>query len=84
MSKIDQVQVLSTIEDAIKTSANLSSLSSPITISSKMGEPKEWDSLSFVAVFTAIVEVFGVEAEDDDAIYFMSAEKIIEFLEAIC
>lgn len=48
-----------------------------------MGSPAEWDSLSFVAVFTAIGQAYDVELEDDDAFHFQSIAGIEAFLREI-
>jgi len=69
-----------TITDALLVACNKNELSADIGRSSEMGKPEEWDSLSFVAVYLAVTEAFRLDAEDDDAIHFMSVEKIIRFL----
>ena len=69
------------IEDALKVTGNVDQLSEKVTEGSKMGEPKEWDSLSFVGVFTAVSEAFDVELEYDDAIHFREVRSIHVFLE---
>lgn len=69
-----------TITDALLAACDKTELSTGIGQSSEMGNPEEWDSLSFVAVFLAVIEAFKLDAEDDDAIHFMSVEKITGFL----
>ena len=66
--------------DALKTASNTTALSGDVTAASRMGDPKEWDSLSFVAVFTAIGSAFDIELEDDDAFHFQSIAGIEAFL----
>jgi acyl carrier protein len=73
--------VCQVIEDALKLAAGVNSISEPVTMKSKMGEPKEWDSLSFVAVFIAVSDTFAIELDDDDAINFRDAQSIHSFLE---
>lgn len=58
------------VEDAIKIASKTDNLSQSITVDSQMGNPKEWDSLSFVAVFTSVGSTYGIELEYDDAIHF--------------
>ena len=70
----------SIVTDALKTANNKDSLSGEVTANSRMGDPKEWDSLSFVAVFIAIGAAFDVELEDDDAFHFQSISGIEAFL----
>ncbi|OED49406.1 hypothetical protein AB838_06950 [Rhodobacteraceae bacterium (ex Bugula neritina AB1)] len=68
------------VSDALKTATNRDSLSGPVTAASRMGDPKEWDSLSFVAVFAAIGAAYDIELEDDDAFHFQSIAGIEGFL----
>lgn len=51
-----------------------------LTSDSGMGNPTEWDSLAFVAIFLAINEKFGIDASDDDAIHFMTVNDIANFI----
>lgn len=71
------------VDAGIRTSANVEKLSEPITADSKMGSPKEWDSLSFVAVFTGVGEAFDAELEYDDAIHFRDIRSIHALLQEI-
>jgi acyl carrier protein len=71
------------VTDALKTATNKDSLSGEVTANSRMGDPKEWDSLSFVAVFTSIGVAFDVELEDDDAFHFQSISGIEAFLKDV-
>jgi acyl carrier protein len=73
----------SVIEDALKASENLTSLSEPVTMTSIMGSPKEWDSLTFVSVFLGIAQAFDVELDDDDAVHFLGVQGIHNFLKEI-
>lgn len=82
-NKVDSSQLCEIIEDAIKTSSNKSQLSENVTMDSKLGKPVEWDSMSFVVVFTAVSDSYDIEVEDDDAIMFTSVGGIIEFLEEV-
>ena len=68
------------VEDAIKSANSDKSLSNPVTENSKMGDPKEWDSLSFVAVFTAVGAAYNVDLEYDDAIHFRDIRAIHSLL----
>ena len=51
-----------------------------LTKDSGMGNPTEWDSLAFVAIFLAVNEKFVIDASDDDAIHFMSVGDIASFV----
>ncbi len=81
--EISMDRVCAVVEDAIRTAANKAELSAPVTPLSRMGEPREWDSLSFVVVFNAISEAFGVDLEDDDAIHLTSIPAMFELLQDI-
>ena len=73
-------EVCEVVATALQKSLNQASLSAPVTAESKMGSPKEWDSLAFVAVFLAVSQHFGIDVDDDDAIHFTSVAKIVELL----
>ncbi|MEM8800057.1 MAG: acyl carrier protein [Pseudomonadota bacterium] len=81
--KFDKAELLDVISGALLTATNKSALSEPLTPASGMRTPAEWDSLSFVHVFLAVHEAFGLEPEDDDAIQFTSVDGISEFLNAV-
>ena len=68
------------VADALSTASNKNTLSGEVTAASRMGDPKEWDSLSFVTVFTAIGAAYDVDLEDDDAFHFQSIAGIEAFL----
>ena len=78
--ELEENMLLQVIEDALKLAANSSSLSQPVTLDSKMGSPREWDSLSFVAVFNAVGEAFDIEMDNDDAIHFLTVSTMYQFL----
>lgn len=80
MSDFDDDRLFTTIEDALKASNKNETLSSSVTIGSKLGDPVEWDSLSFVSVFLAVGKSYGVELDDDDAISFRSVADIKDLL----
>jgi acyl carrier protein len=82
-AEITMDRVCAVVEDAIRTAANKPELSAPVTPQSRMGEPREWDSLSFVVVFNAVSEAFGVDLEDDDAIHLTSIPSMFELLQDI-
>jgi acyl carrier protein len=71
------------IEDALKATSNTATLSQPVTPESQMGSPREWDSLSFVAVFIAVGEAFDIELDDDDAIHFQAVPAMYQFLDEV-
>ena len=79
-NSIEMTALCRTVEEAIKSASNKSELSAPVTATSRMGEPREWDSLSFVVVFNAVAEAYDVMLEDDDAIHFTSIGAMHEFL----
>ena len=79
-AELNEEAVCSVITEALKAANGSDSLSNPVTILSMMGSPREWDSLSFVSVFTAVGQAFDVELDDDDAIHFQTAQGIHDFL----
>jgi acyl carrier protein len=68
--------LLSVVTKALQASNKTDTLSAPVTMASRMGSPKEWDSLSFVSVFLAVGEAYDVELDDDDAIHFQTMSGI--------
>jgi acyl carrier protein len=76
-------RVCAIVEQAILIASNKDTLSAPVGPQSRMGSPREWDSLSFVVVFNAISEAFEVELEDDDAIQLTSIPTMVELLQDI-
>lgn len=82
-SKISVDQVCEVVGDALLSASERAELSAPVTAQAAMGEPAEWDSLSFILVFNAIAEAFGVDLEDDDAIHFTSIPAMHAFLNEI-
>lgn len=80
---IEMTSLCRTVEEAIKAASNKPELSAPVTPTSQMGQPREWDSLSFVVVFNAVADVYNVMLEDDDAIHFTSMGAMHEFLTSL-
>ena len=80
MSSFDDDTLFETIGEALKASKTTDTLSAPVTIASRLGDPVEWDSLSFVSVFLAVGAKYDVELDDDDAISFRNAADIKELL----
>ncbi len=81
--ELTEATLIEVVSGAIKTANKTDTLSAPVTMDSAMGSPREWDSLSFVAVFNAVAQTFGVELEDDDAIEFQSVRSIFALLQEI-
>ena len=82
-SEITVEAVCATVERALLGATKSETLSAPVTAESRMGSPKEWDSLSFVSVFLAVSRDFDIDLEDDDAIHFQSVETILAFLREV-
>ena len=69
------------IIDIIKRTIKKSSGEEPnITLKSRLNEPASWDSINFINVFQNICEEFNIDADDEDAIHFLSVSQIIEFV----
>ncbi|MDE0036515.1 MAG: acyl carrier protein [Gammaproteobacteria bacterium] len=43
----------------------------------------EWDSLSFMSVFCAVNEAFGIDPDFDDAIHYTSIASLHAYLERV-
>lgn len=76
-------RICEVVESALKTASAVQELSGPVGPESRMGSPREWDSLAFVVVFNAISEEFQVELEDDDAIHLTSIQSTFDLLREI-
>lgn len=83
MNQVEIVELTSLVEESLLQVHGTGSLSSPVTPQSKMGEPEEWDSLSFIAIFTAVAAKYDVELADDDAFHFTSIPAMHAFLNEI-
>lgn len=81
--ELTEANLCQTVQEALLSVKGVAALSGPITMASRMGDPVEWDSLSFVAVFMAVGEAFDVDLEDDDAIHFQAMAPMFEFMQEI-
>jgi acyl carrier protein len=79
-AELSETALCAVISEALCVAAKTDSLSAQVTMGSAMGSPREWDSLSFVAVFSAVGQAFEVELEDDDAIHFLAVASIYDLL----
>ncbi len=83
MADIAVEELVELVGDALRQVHGKDELSAPVTPDSKMGEPPEWDSLSFIAIFTSMAEKYDVELADDDAFHFTSLPAMHAFLNEI-
>lgn len=83
MAEVAIGDLVSLVEESLCQVHGTDSLSSPVTENSKMGEPEEWDSLSFIVIFTAVAAKYDVELADDDAFHFTSIPAMHAFLNEI-
>lgn len=82
-SDLTTASICNIVTDALITASKRNALSTEVTANSRMGDPIEWDSLAFVAVFISIGTAYGVELEDDDAFHFQSIAGIEAFLSEV-
>jgi acyl carrier protein len=52
-----------------------------ITEASSMENTPDWDSLSFINIFLAINEAFGINPDTDDALSYISVISIVDFVQ---
>lgn len=83
MADIAVEELVSLVENSLLQVHGTDSLSAPVTPESKMGEPVEWDSLSFIAIFTAVAAGYDIELADDDAFHFTSIPAMHAFLNEV-
>ena len=43
----------------------------------------EWDSLTFISVFSAINKAFGIDPDFDDAVHYLSIPSLHRYLERV-
>lgn len=72
-------QVISIIQDALRERNDGKEVS--ITAEDSMETVAAWDSLSFMSVFLAINEAFGVDPDFDDAIHYTSVAGLHNYLQ---
>lgn len=83
MSKVSIEELVALIDTTLCGVSPNGTLSSPVMPDSKMGEPAEWDSLAFIAVFTAVAQEYQVDLADDDAFHFTSVPTMHAFLNEV-
>ncbi len=69
--------VISVVQDTLNS---INSEAEIIGIDDSMQTIASWDSLAFMAVFTAINDSFSISPNFDDAIHYISIRSIIEFV----
>ena len=83
MADIAVEELVDLVSEALRQVHGKDELSAPVTPTSQMGQPPEWDSLSFIAIFTSVAEKYGVDLADDDAFHFTSVPAMHAFLNEI-
>jgi len=72
-----ETRLCNIISQAIKEATSRDTV---ITIDSRLNEPKEWDSLSFMHVYYSVLEEFNLDEDDDDILKFRSVVGILEVI----
>lgn len=78
MSDPLEQRIIEIIQDALSKTGAAPEV--PITADDSMETVAAWDSLSFMSVFTAINEAFGVNPDFDDAIHYTSVKTLHAYL----
>lgn len=73
-------QIIAIIQDTLSDKEKGREVS--ITADDSMETVGDWDSLSFMSVFLAINEAFGVNPDFDDAIHYTSVKTLYAYLKA--
>ena len=71
-------RIVQVIQDSLRSRDGASEVE--ITAEDSMETVAAWDSLSFMGIFTAINEAFGVNPDFDDAIYYTSVKMLYAYL----
>lgn len=73
-----QHNVMSIVQDTLRDESGKGDLT--VSPEDSMDTIPEWDSMSFMKVFLAINEVFGIDPDFDEAIHYTSISTLTEFL----
>ena len=76
MSEDIESRIIGIIQDTL----NADGRDVVVTAADSMETIPAWDSLTFMKVFLAINEAFGVSPDFDDAIHYTSVRTLHEFL----
>ena len=71
-------RIIDIIQDALRTKGEDQDVL--ITADDSMETVAAWDSLTFMSVFFAINEAFGVNPDFDDAIHYVSVKALHAYL----
>lgn len=71
-------RVISIVQDTLREESGRGDLT--VTFDDTMDTVAEWDSMSFMRVFLAINEAFGIDPDFDEAIHYTSVAGLSEFL----
>jgi acyl carrier protein len=83
MAAVNLEELCGLVERTLCEATMKDQLVSPVHGQSKMGDPIEWDSLSFIMVLTAVSDAYEVDLADDDAFHFTSIPTMHAFLHEI-
>ena len=83
MAVVNVEELCRLVEQALCETSLKGRVATPVHGQSKMGDPAEWDSLSFITVLTAVSDAYEVELLDDDAFHFMAIPTMHSFLEEV-
>jgi acyl carrier protein len=73
-----QSNVISIVQDTLRDESGKGDLT--VSPEDSMDTIPEWDSMSFMKVFLAVNEVFGIDPDFDEAIHYTSISTLTAFL----
>jgi acyl carrier protein len=71
-------RIIATIQEALRNKSEGQDVL--ITVDDSMETIADWDSLTFMSVFLAINEAFGLNPDFDDAIHYTSVKALYAYL----
>jgi acyl carrier protein len=71
-------RIIAIVQDALRTGSQQNGI--VVTGDDSMETVTAWDSLTFMTVFTAINDAFGVDPDFDDAIHYTSVRSLYDYL----
>ena len=78
MTDLHEQQIIKIIQDTLSNKGAQQDIL--ITSKDSMETVAAWDSLTFMSVFLAINEAFGVDPDFDDAIHYTSVKTLYAYL----
>ena len=81
MAESLEVRLIGIVETTLRRQSGNEALT--LCAGDSMETVAEWDSLSFMSVFSAVNDEFGIDPDFDDAIHYTSVASLHDYLETV-